>query len=240
MCLLKVKKIDMNKLTTKLISYNNRLILNNRKKVCNSAFYSTKLAIDKDENENLHDKIKETERVIHLHRKQRIKKPQKPPFAKNLFAGQFDVDILTYPQLEKDELETLESSLKPVEDFFKNKDTAEFKTFSKEFTKYLSSLSLFGLKVPVSTGGRELPYTDACKFQEILSSHELGRNLICNEDLGIQAILKNGNESLKTKYLPALVSGELLSALCVTERESFDPKSVKTKAVKNVDGSWVC
>lgn len=231
----------MNKISGELLRFNKRLVLKKTEKATISACYSTKPAIHRNENNDVRvrEKIKDTERVANLFRKPRVKKPQKPPFAKNLFIGQFDFDILTYPQLEKDELVTLENSLKPVVDFFNRKETAETKTFSQQFAQNLENLSLFGLKAPVSLGGRELTNTEACKFKEILSKHELGRNLIVNEEFGIQSILKNGSDVLKRKYLDDLISGKLLSALCVTEEGGYDPKSVKTKAVKNPDGSWV-
>lgn len=228
----------MNKISRELLRFNKRLVLNTTEKAITSAFYSTKPAVSRNENDELREKIKETERVANLQRKPRVKKPQKPPFAKNLFIGKFDFDILTYPQLEKDELETLESNLKPVADFFNLKETAEIKTYSKEFAENLQNLCLFGLKAPVNVGGRELTHTEDCKFKEFISNHKLGRNLIYNEEFGIQAILKNGSKLLKAKYLRRLISGEL-SAFCIIEEGSYDPKSITTKAVKNADGSWV-
>lgn len=227
----------MNKFPKSLLRFNKHLILNKR---IDNIFYSTKPAVKPNEQENLQEKIKQTERVAHLYsRKQRIKKPQKPPFAKNLLLGNFDFDILTYPQLEKDELETLENSLQPVANFFKSPETAEIKTLTNEFVQDLNNLCLFGLRVPISAGGRELSHTETCKFHEIISSHALGKNLIYNDLFGIQAILKNGSKTLKTKYLPRLVSGQSFSAFCVSEEGSYDPKAIKTRAVRNPDGSWV-
>ncbi|MCL4132647.1 UNVERIFIED_CONTAM: hypothetical protein GTU68_037315, partial [Idotea baltica] len=48
------------------------------------------------------------------------KKPQKPPFAKNLFLGKFDRDILTYPEvLNRDRHEMLHEMIDPIEKFFR-------------------------------------------------------------------------------------------------------------------------
>lgn len=230
----------MNKLFNDFIRFNKYVVLNKMEKAATCVLYSTKPAIKSNQNEELHEKIKQTERVTHLFKKPRVKEPQKPPFAKNLFIGKFDPDILTYPQLQKDELEALEGALKPVADVFNSKEMSEIKTFSNEFTQTLYNLCLFGLRAPIKDGGRELTYTENCKFNEIIAGHELGRNLIANEQYGIQAILKNADDKLKTKYLPGLITGDLLSALCATEEGSYDPKHISTRAVRNPDGSWVC
>jgi hypothetical protein len=52
-----------------------------------------------------------------------VKKKQKFPFAKNLFLGKFDHDVLTYPEvLEKERLQTLNELVAPVERFFSDGD----------------------------------------------------------------------------------------------------------------------
>lgn len=230
----------MNKLFNECLRFNKYIVLKKVEKSATCALYSTKAAIKSNQNEDLQEKIKQTERVTHLFRKPRVKQPQRPPFAKNLFIGKFDPDILTYPQLQKDELEALENALKPIADVFNSRDMAEIKTFSNEFVQSLYNLCLFGLRAPVKDGGRELTYTENCKFNEIIAGHELGRNLIANEQYGIQAILRNANDKLRAKYLPGLISGQLLSAFCATEEGSYDSKHISTKAVRNPDGSWVC
>jgi hypothetical protein len=52
-----------------------------------------------------------------------VKKKQKFPFAKNLFLGKFDHDVLTYPEiLDKERLQTLNELVAPIEKFFCNGD----------------------------------------------------------------------------------------------------------------------
>lgn len=229
----------MNKFSSELLRFNKRLVLNKTENALFSAFYSTKPAVKREASDDLREKIKQTERITNLYRKPRVKKPQKPPFAKNLFIGKFDVDMLTYPQLEKDELETLQANLKPIADFFQRKDIAATKQFTKEFARDLNDLSLFGLQAPVTVGGRELTYTETYKFNEIISKHALGRNLIFNDLFGIRVLLKNGSDRLKEKYLSRLISGESLATLCVYEDGNYDPKFLRTTARRNSDGSWV-
>jgi hypothetical protein len=52
-----------------------------------------------------------------------VKKKQKFPFAKNLFLGKFDHDVLTYPEvLDKERLQTLNELVAPIERFFSDGD----------------------------------------------------------------------------------------------------------------------
>jgi acyl-CoA dehydrogenase family protein 9 len=52
------------------------------------------------------------------------KKEQKFPFAKNLFVGKFDYDVLTYPEvLDKERLQTLKEMVAPIERFFADGDS---------------------------------------------------------------------------------------------------------------------
>ena len=48
----------------------------------------------------------------------------KPSFGKELFLGKFDTDLLTFPEsLEKEQLETLNEMMVPIEKFFKEQGT---------------------------------------------------------------------------------------------------------------------
>jgi len=47
---------------------------------------------------------------------------KRPSFVKELFLGNFDTTVLTYPEvLDKDRLETLHEMLKPIERFYEEK-----------------------------------------------------------------------------------------------------------------------
>jgi acyl-CoA dehydrogenase family protein 9 len=52
-----------------------------------------------------------------------VKKKHKFPFAKNLFLGKFDHDVLMYPEvLDKERLQTLNELVAPIERFFSDGD----------------------------------------------------------------------------------------------------------------------
>lgn len=201
--------------------------------------YSAKPAIKQSDNDRIEQIIKDTEKISHIPSKKKPKKPQGEPFVKNLLIGKFDEEMLTYPQLEKDELEALNTNLKPVIDYFSRKDVLQNKTLTDDFKQSLSTLGLFGLKAPRTYGGRELNITEYCRFNEIISQHKLKRVLTYNDQFCIQCIQKVGSEKLKNKYLPMLVAGNVVSAFCVAEENATDTNHLKAKAERSHDGTWV-
>lgn len=205
--------------------------------------YATKPSVDieqQDNDERISQATKDTQHIISvIPQKKRVKKPGRRPFVKDLFLGKFDGEVLTYPQLEKDELEVLNKNLQPVKDFFDRKDVQEIDRLNSDFTHNLSHLSLYGLRAPQNLGGRDLSITETCRFSEILAGHNLKGHLIFNEQYVIQLLLKCASDTLKAKYLPKFISGEANGALCVTEPDLVDIKHIKTTARKGHDGTWV-
>src|SRR5690606_39306601 len=60
-----------------------------------------------------------------------------------------------------------------------------------------------------------------------------------HQSIGYKALLNDGNEEQKKKWLPLLASGEVFAAFCLTEPGSgSDAYSIKTKAVKNNDDTY--
>lgn len=185
-------------------------------------------------NFKLENDILESEQFSQMSRRVFKKKPQKEPFAKNLTLGKFDTDILAYPEVlnqgELDELELVASKVRQ-----EIKDTNE-KTFIKNYKKF----RLFGLQTPQRIGGHELSWTSSCKLLEVISENSDRVGTIYNDQLGIQILLKKGNEFQQEKYLQKLVSGDYLSALCFSEASLTDTKTLNTRAIYNAQNkTWV-
>lgn len=206
--------------------------------------YSTQTAVEvQDEKKDQHKAlIKEFERISNISVKVRTKKPQKPPFVKNLHVGVFDTDILTYPELEKEDLENLNKQLEPVKNYF-NDITQQHKAFNihSDLAENLRNLRIFGLQGSQLLNGRELNITESCRFNDVLSSNTPSVTALFNNDLlGFQALLKKGTDDQKKKYLPQLISGKSLSAFCMFEDNLTDPCKFKTNAtLVNDKKSWV-
>lgn len=55
----------------------------------------------------------------------------------------------------------------------------------------------------------------------------------------MKGLLLYGSDEQKQRYLPRLASGELIAAFCLTEAGAgSDAGSIRTKAVRNEEGSW--
>ena len=102
----------------------------------------------------------------------------------------------------------------------------------------MKELGLFGLTIPEQYGGLGLTMEE-----EILIAFSLGRTspafrsvMGTNNGIGSAAIVFNGTEEQKQKYLPKYASGEWISCFCLTEPEAgSDAAALKTSAVRDGD-----
>lgn len=107
-----------------------------------------------------------------------------------------------------------------------------------DIVQEMKDLGFFGLTIPEEYGGMGLTMEE-----EILVAFELGRtspafrSLIgTNNGIGSAAIVFDGTEEQKQKYLPLYASGETIGSFCLTEPDvGSDSASVKTTAVRDGD-----
>lgn len=185
--------------------------------------------------------LKDFETLTAIIKKTRQKKPQKPPFTKNLFLGVFDTDILSYPEMEREEVDHLELAAVSVENLVKQEHMVNCSTFSnKNFRQNLSDYKAIGLQAPQLMDGRECYISESNRILEALSSHTLRDNIVFNEELGVQVLVKFATDELKKKYLCKIMKGESLSAFCMSESGLSEIASMKTKATLSEDEkTWV-
>uniref|UniRef100_A0A1B6CQH9 Acyl-CoA dehydrogenase family member 9 n=1 Tax=Clastoptera arizonana TaxID=38151 RepID=A0A1B6CQH9_9HEMI len=176
-------------------------------------------------------------------------KPSKPPFAKNLFLGIFDKDVLVYPEVFSiDQLNLLQRKLEPIEKYLKNEvkslEIEETGNISNEIIKNLKNLSLFGLQIPEKYGGQGLNATEYARICELIGEDSsVSLLLLSHQALGVQSLLCFGTEEQKRKYLPGLASGESYAAFCLSEETSgSDLASIQTKVEKSEndkESNWI-
>lgn len=185
--------------------------------------------------------LKTFETLTNVTKRVRIKKPNRPPFTKNLFLGKFDKEILTYPQLEKQDYDPLEKDSGALQKVLHQSHMVNCKSLSeKHFRQNLSDYKAIGLQAPQLMNARACNTTESFKFLETLCEHSLGQSIVTHEQLGVQILVAFANENLQRKYLPSLIQGEYLVALCLNEIDGFDINSFKTKAVLTGDKKqWV-
>jgi alkylation response protein AidB-like acyl-CoA dehydrogenase len=112
---------------------------------------------------------------------------------------------------------------------------------ARQLVKRCGELGLLGTNVPEMYGGVDLD-----KIATLIVSEQMARYSSFGGTFGAQAnltvlpIYLFGTEAQKKKYLPGLVSGEMVGAYCLSESGSgSDSLAAKTRAMRQADGSFV-
>jgi acyl-CoA dehydrogenase family protein 9 len=150
-----------------------------------------------------------------------------------------------FPSLSDDQKEMAKEMINAVSKFSEDKIDSEKLDIEAVIPdavfQGLAELGLFGLGVPEEFGGLNLDYTLYARVFSEISSFDgsIATTLGAHQSIGYRALLNEGNEEQKVKWLPLLASGEVVAAFCLTEPGSgSDAYSIKTKAVNNGDGTF--
>lgn len=112
----------------------------------------------------------------------------------------------------------------------------------REIYRQMGELGLLGMRYPVEYGG-----TDLGPLASMVFSEELGRctfggftsSVLVHTDMSAGHIVLRGTPEQKAKYLPAIVRGETICSIAVTEAHAgSDVAGLKTRARKDGD-DWV-
>jgi len=117
-------------------------------------------------------------------------------------------------------------------------ELAESGALPEDILDEMKAMGLFGLTIPEEYGGLGLTMEE-----EIEVAISLGKTspafrsvMGTNNGIGSAAIVFNGTEEQKKRYLPKYASGEWISCFCLTEPEAgSDAASLKTSAVRDGD-----
>ena len=98
---------------------------------------------------------------------------------------------------------------------------------------------LLGIQIPYRLTGLNMPCTVLTACNDVVSRADASLMNI----FGLQGIAEIinafGDEELKSKYVPKLVSGEYTGAMALTEPDAgSDLQAVKTSAHQDADGNW--
>jgi acyl-CoA dehydrogenase len=112
-------------------------------------------------------------------------------------------------------------------------------TFPRELYKTFGDAGLSGIGYPEVLGG----FSEGDVFMKIAASEELMRSgsgglvaSLGSLDIGLPPIVKWGSEEMKQRVVPAVLSGEKIAALAITEPSGgSDVASIKTRAVSDGD-----
>jgi len=139
--------------------------------------------------------------------------------------------------IEQTAAEFMDQEVLPAIERLEQKDWA----FNRELVRKCGGLGLLGTNVPESYGGVELD-----KVSTMIVSEQMARSASFAVTFGAQAnltvlpIYMFGTDAQKQRYLPGLVSGDLVGAYCLSESGSgSDALGAKARAARQPDGSFV-
>src|SRR5713226_8211951 len=133
--------------------------------------------------------------------------------------------------------EFVDNEILPKLDRLEEKDW----TLARELVKKGAELGLLGVDVPEAYGGLGLDKVTSLVVSEKLArSASFGATFGAHANLTIVPLVLFGSEAQKRKYLPKLLSGEIIGAYALSESGSgSDALGARTKATRQPDGSFV-
>lgn len=109
---------------------------------------------------------------------------------------------------------------------------------ARDLVKKAGDLGLLGSTIPEEYGGLGLDQTTSVIIAEMIGrGGGFGTTFGAQTSIGLLPILYFGSEELKQKWIPKIVSGEVITAYCLTESGSgSDAQAAKTTAKLADDG----
>src|SRR5687767_8328052 len=110
---------------------------------------------------------------------------------------------------------------------------------ARELLKKGGELGLLGATIPEEYGGLGLDQTTGVVIAEMMGrAGGFGTTFGAQTSIGLLPILYFGSEELKNEWIPKIISGEVVTAYCLTESSSgSDALGAKTTARLSEDGS---
>jgi alkylation response protein AidB-like acyl-CoA dehydrogenase len=133
--------------------------------------------------------------------------------------------------------EFIDKEVLPQLDRLEQKDWA----LARDLVRRCGDLGLLGISVPEAYGGLDLDKASALVVVErIARSASFATTYGGQANLCILPLVLFGTDAQKQKYLPKLVSGELIGAYALSESGSgSDALAARTRATRQHDGNWL-
>ncbi len=110
----------------------------------------------------------------------------------------------------------------------------------REILEEMAKIGFFGLRVPEEYGGVGFGPLATVAYAEELGRSTYGGfaiTALVHTELAMPYLLNFGSEEQKQRWLPAMVNGEIITAIAVTEPDAgSDVANIRTKAVRDGDG----
>ncbi len=172
---------------------------------------------------------------------------QESSFVAQLCFGSIAEDLIVpYPKMKASDQDTFKQIRGSIEQLLKGheKDFRHWDAkgeFPNEFIEEMKQFGLFSLVVPETYGGMQLSTTAYSRTLQELAKYDgsVAVTVGAHSSIGMRGLILFGTDEQKQRYLPKLVTGEMIAAFCLTEPSSgSDAASIKSTAVRDGD-DWV-
>ena len=112
---------------------------------------------------------------------------------------------------------------------------------ARQLVKRAAELDLIGVDVPETYGGVQMDKTATIVLNErMAASASFAATFGADSNLSVLPLLLFGTEEQKQKYIPRLISGDIIGAYALSESGSgSDALGAKARATRQPDGSFV-
>ncbi len=165
-------------------------------------------------------------------------------FMRSLSAGEIEEDVLfPYPTLDDDERETVTAVVEAVDSVLEGR-AEDFRSWDvagempADFIQELRDFGLFGLVIPEAHGGMDFGSMAYSRTVQQVARYDasVAVTIGAHSSIGMRGLKLYGTEEQRERYYPALASGEMIAAFCLTEAGAgSDAASVTTRAVEKDD-----
>jgi alkylation response protein AidB-like acyl-CoA dehydrogenase len=168
----------------------------------------------------------------------------RPSFAKELYLGRFDLDLVhPHPRPDPEDEARGEAFLARLREVCESLDGERIEREAQvpdESVRALADVGAFGMKIPVAYGGLGLTMRDYARALMLVGSvhPSLGALLSAHQSIGVPEPVKLvGTEEQKQRFLPRCAAGAI-SAFLLTEPDvGSDPARMASTATPTEDGS---
>ena len=168
----------------------------------------------------------------------------RPSFAKELFLGRFDLSLIhPRPRVPGEEESRGEAFLADLDACCRSMDGLKIDRDAQipdEYVKAMTTLGVFGMKIPKEYGGLGLSMRYYARSLMLLGSvhPSIGALVSAHQSIGVPEPVKMfGNEQQKREFLPRCAAGAL-SAFLLTEPDvGSDPARLRSTATPTEDGT---
>ncbi len=165
-------------------------------------------------------------------------------FMRSLCAGEIEEEVLfPFPEFSDEEKEILAPVLDSVDSLLEDRGE-DFRAWDVagelpgDFLHELREFGLFSLVVPEDDGGLGFGNMAYSRIIQQVARHDasVAVTVGAHSSIGMRGLKLYGTDEQKKRYYPALASGEMIAAFCLTEPEAgSDAASIKTHAVEKGD-----